>query len=39
MLLICIVLVPVFLLCYKLYQPTLKKFAESKAKTCLMHGG
>ena len=39
MLLICIVLVPVFLLCHKLYQPTLKKFAESKAKTGLMHGG
>lgn len=39
MLLICIVLVPLFLLCHKLYKPTLKKFAESKAKTGLMHGG
>ena len=39
MLLICIVLVPVFLLCHKLYQPMLKKFAERKAKTGLMHGG
>ncbi|MGM9574762.1 MAG: YhgE/Pip family protein [Oscillospiraceae bacterium] len=39
MLLICIVLVPVFLLCHKLYKPTLNKFAESKAKTGLMHGG
>ena len=39
MLLASIVLVPLFILCHKLYRPTLKKFAESKAKTGLMHGG
>ncbi len=39
MLVVSIVLVPIFIVCHKLYQPTLKKFSESKAKTGLMHGG
>ena len=39
MLLISVVLVPLFILLHKLYKPALKKFAESKAKTGLMHGG